>query len=421
MASSDVDVVVVGAGAAGIAAARRLHDSAVCCLLVEARPRLGGRAWTFIDESGFALDLGCGWLHSADRNPWCDIAKAQGASIDMSLPAWMRPSLEFGFLRAEQDEFGEAMESFFARLERVAQRDTDVQSSAALERGCRWNGLINAVSTYISGAEWDRVSAKDFDRYRDSGVNWRVIEGLGTVIRDYGVGLPVTLDCRVTGIDHRGKRLSVETEKGAIAADQVIVAIPTSLLAKEQLAFMPALPQKIEAAQGLPLGLDDKLFMALDRAEEFDPDVRLFGHTDRAATGAYQFRPLGRPQIEAYFGGTLAAELEANGDGAFFDFAVSELTGLLGSDFRRRLKPIRIHRWGLDSFSLGSYSYALPGFADCRQALAEPVEDRLFFAGEACSVGDFSTAHGAWQTGVTAADQVLVARKNAARIPSTGV
>ena len=421
MASDDVDVVVVGAGAAGIAAARRLHDSGVRCLLVEARSRLGGRAWTFIDASGFALDLGCGWLHSADRNPWREIAEEQGASIDTSLPAWSRPSLEFGFSRAEQEEFGEAMDSFFARLERVAQNQTDIPSSSALEPGCRWNGLINAVSTYISGAEWDRVSAKDFDNYQDSGINWRVIEGLGTVIRNYGADLPVTLDCRVTGIDHRGKRLSVETEKGAIAADQAIIAIPTSLLAKEQLAFMPALPQKIEAAQGLPLGLDDKLFIALDRAEEFDADVRLFGHTDRAATGAYQFRPLGRPQIEAYFGGKLAAELEANGDGAFFDFAVSELAGVLGNDFGRRVKPIQIHHWGLDPFSLGSYSYALPGFADCRRTLAAPVDDRLFFAGEACSIGVFSTAHGAWQTGVTAADQVLAARKNVARLPSANV
>ncbi len=226
MASGNVEVVVVGAGAAGIAAARRLHDAGVSCLLVEARQRLGGRALTFIDESGFALDLGCGWLHSANRNPWCDIAKAQGASIDKSLPAWMRPSLEFGFSRAEQDEFGEAMGSFFARLEHVAQNQADVPSSAALEPGCRWNGLINAVSTYISGAEWDQVSAKDFDRYADSGVNWRVIEGLGRVIRDYGAGLPVTLGCRVMRIDHRGKRLRVETEKGVIAADQVIIAIP---------------------------------------------------------------------------------------------------------------------------------------------------------------------------------------------------
>ncbi len=421
MPMSDVEVVVVGGGAAGIAAARRLCDASIRCLIVEARPRLGGRAWTVIDESGYALDLGCGWLHSADRNPWRDIAMGQGASIDKSLPSWARPSLEIGFSRAEQNEFGEAMEAFFARLERLARNNADVPAAAALEPSGRWNGLINAVSTYISGAEWDQISAKDFDHYQDSGVNWRVIEGLGTVIRDYGADLPLMLDCRVLGIDHRGKRLRIETVRGAIAADQVIVAIPVSLLAEGQLAFTPALPQKIAAAQGLPLGLDDKLFLALDGAAEFDRDVRLFGRTDRAATGAYQFRPLGRPQIEAYFGGKLAAELEADGDGAFFDFAVSELTGLLGSDFRHRLRPIGIHRWGLDPFSLGSYSFALPGSADCRQALAEPVEDRLFFAGEACSVSDFSTAHGAWQTGVAAADQVIAARKNASRALSARV
>src|SRR5205823_1223865 len=106
------------------------------------------------------------------------------------------------------------------------------------------------------------------------------------------------------------------------------------------------------------------------------------------------FRPFGRPQIEAYFGGTLAAELEAGGESAFFDFAVSELTGLLGSAFARRVRPIRIHRWGVDPFSRGSYSYAVPGMADCRATLAAPVDDRLFFAGEACSKNDFSTAHG---------------------------
>jgi monoamine oxidase len=421
MSNSDVEVVIVGGGAAGIAAARRLRDAAVDCLVVEARPRLGGRAWTVIDDSGFALDLGCGWLHSADRNPWRPIAQAQGASIDTTPPPWTRPSLDVGFPRPEQDEFDEASDAFFARLERLAQGETDVAGSAALEPGCRWNGLINAVSTYISGAEWDLVSAKDFDRYQQSGVNWRVIEGLGAVISAAGADLPQLRDCRVIGIDHRGKRLRIDTTQGAIAADQVIVAIPVALLAKEGLVFTPSLPEKIHAAQGLPLGLDDKLFIALDRAQEFDSDVRLFGHTDRAATGAYHVRPFGRSQIEAYFGGKLAAELEANGDGAFFDFAVSELTGLLGSDFRRRVRPIHVHRWGLDPFSLGSYSFALPGFADCRQTLAEPVDDRLFFAGEACSVSDFSTAHGAWHTGVTAAEQVIAVRRNPSTVPSPGV
>ena len=96
------------------------------------------------------------------------------------------------------------------------------------------------------------------------------------------------------------------------------------------------LPEKTEAARGLPLGLADKLFLSLSDAEEFNKESRLFGRTDRSGTGVYHFRPFGRPQIEAYFGGRLAAELEAGGDDAFVDFAVSELVGLLGSDFARR-------------------------------------------------------------------------------------
>jgi monoamine oxidase len=410
MTSSDVEVVIVGGGTAGIAAARRLRDASVDCLVVESRPRLGGRAWTVRDPLGFALDLGCGWLHSADRNPLVAVAEKQGASIDKTPPPWTRRSLTIGFPRAEQGEFQEAMAAFYVRLEQVAAHEIDVPCATALEPGSRWNGLINAISTYISGAEWDRVSAKDFDRYADSGVNWRVVEGLGSIIAAAGANLPFMLDCPVRGIDHSGNRPRVETTRGAIAADQVIVTVPSTLLAKEQLEFTPALPEKIQAAHGLPLGLDDKLFMALDGADEFESDVRVFGQTDRATTAAYQFRPLGRPYIEGYFGGNLAAELEANGDGAFFDFAVSELVGVFGSAFARRLRPIRIHRWGLDPFALGAYSYALPGFANCRFTLAEPVEDRLFFAGEACSTNDFSTAHGAWLTGIAAADQVIAAR-----------
>jgi monoamine oxidase len=411
-ASDDVEVVIVGGGAAGIAAARSLHDAAIRCLIVEARPRLGGRAWTVIDASGFALDLGCGWLHSGDRNPWTEVAVEQGATIDKSPPPWMRSGPALGFPPAQQEEFSKALDSFYARLERIAQNETDASSATALEPGCRWNGLINALSTYISGAEWDRVSAKDYDRYQQTGLNWRVVEGLGAVVSRHAADLPARLDCRVLGIDHRGKRLRIETTQGAIVADQVIVATPTTLIAAEQVLFTPALPEKTEAAAGLPLGLDDKLFMSLDGANEFDKDVRVFGHTDRAATGAYHFRPFGRPLIEAYLGGNCAAELESKGEAAFFDFAVAELVGVFGGNFARRLKPIHIHRWGLDPFALGSYSYALPGAADCRAALAEPIDARLFFAGEACSIHDFSTAHGAWHTGVTAAEQVIAVRGN---------
>jgi monoamine oxidase len=177
--------------------------------------------------------------------------------------------------------------------------------------------------------------------------------------------------------------------------------------------FAPTLPEKTRAAQGLPLGLTDKLFMSLERAEEFEKDSRVFGAIDRTATAAYHFRPFGRPLIEAFFGGKLAAKLEKDGERAFLDFAVGELTGLLGNAFAKRVDLIHVSRWGLDPLSRGSYSYALPGMADCRTILGAPVDDRLFFAGEACSSHDFSTAHGGWITGVAAANQVIGVRTNA--------
>jgi monoamine oxidase len=404
---SDVAVVVVGAGAAGIAAARRLHEAGVDCLLIEARDRLGGRAWTVDDEQGHALDLGCGWLHSADRNPWRTIAERQNVALDKTPPPWMRRSLEIGFPRAKQDEFLAALGAFFDRLERRGEEEPDRPATALLESGCRWNPLINAVSTYMTGVELGRLSMHDFARYEDTGINWRAVGGYGALIGSYGTGLAAELDCRVETIDHSGKRLRLETSRGGVVADRVIVTIPTSLVAEETLAFVPALPDKITAARGLPLGLADKLFLSLKAAEEFDKEVRLFGRTDRVKTGAYHIRPFGRALIEVYFGGELAAELEQAGDGAFFDFAVSELVGLFGGRFAPRLEQIRIHRWGRDPLSRGSYSYAVPGSADCRRMLAEPVDDRLFFAGEACSEHDFSTAHGGFSTGVEAAERVL--------------
>ena len=411
MASSDTEVVIVGGGAAGVAACRRLKDAGIECLLLEARPRLGGRAWTVSDDPLCAIDLGCGWLHSADRNPWHRIAEAQGRSIDRTPPPWMRPSAPIGLPLSEQAAYLDAREKFFARVDAAPEGEQDAAAATLLEPDGRWNDLIRATGTYVSGAELERVSVRDLGRYDDSGVNWRVVEGYGTVIAAHGAGLPVTLGCSVRGIDWGGRRLRVETAHGLIAADAVIVTLPSALLAEQKIAFTPGLPAKAEAASGLPLGLADKLFLSLSDAGEFEKDSRLFGRTDRSGTATYHLRPFGRPQIEVYFAATLAAELEAAGEAAFLDFAVAELVGLLGSDFARRIRPLHLHRWGIDPLSRGSYSYALPGKADCRATLAAPVDDRLFFAGEACSTNDYSTAHGAYLTGVVAADQAIAARR----------
>lgn len=405
------EVVVVGGGAAGIAAARRLHEAGVPCLLVEARPRLGGRAWTVIEPSGgTAIDLGCGWLHSADRNPWLDIARAQGRQIDPTPPPWMRSGSQRGFPADEQRVFRLSLNAFFERLGRASASGIDSPASDFLEAGNRWNGLIGAIGTYTSGGELGEVSAIDLDRYDDSGENARALEGYGAVVAAHAAPLDLQLDCSVRRIDHSGRRIRLETARGTIEAHAIIVTVPTSLIADETLAFYPALPRHVDAAAGLPLGLADKLFLSLDGAEEFEIESRMFGHTDRSRTGAYHFRPFGRPQIEGYFGGALARDLEKGGPAAFLDFAKSELVGLLGGDFARRIELVTLHAWATDPYARGSYSYARPGHADSRAILAEPVDGRIFFAGEACSPHDFSTAHGAYLTGIAAADAVMAAR-----------
>jgi monoamine oxidase len=406
MAASDFEVVIIGAGAAGIAAGRKLEDAGIDVLLVEARERLGGRAWTVDAVSGAPLDLGCGWLHSADRNPWREIAEAQGYTIDHTPPPWARPVSPTGSPVPGLAAYGEAIGAFREKLAEFPEGEADVPASAFLEPDSPWNGVLGAVSTFFSGAELDRVSTRDLARYADTGINWRVVEGYGRVVVDHGATLNVRLGCPVQRIDRRGKRLRLDTTEGSISADAAIVTLPTNILAASPDFFVPPLPDKTEAAAGLPLGLADKLFLSLDNAEDFENESRAFGHTDRVATGAYHFRPFGRSHIEAYFGGTLAADLERAGAAAFFDFAAAELVGLFGEGFRDRVKQIGLHGWASDPFARGSYSYALPGRADDRARLAAPVEDRLFFAGEACSTSHYSTAHGALLTGLAAAKQV---------------
>jgi len=409
---SEIEVAVIGAGAAGIAAARRLTDAGAPCLLIEARDRLGGRAYT-VQHDGHGVDLGCGWLHSAAGNPFVTIAEAQGRTLDRSSPAWSRPAIDRNFPLVDQRAYHQAMADYYERLSELAANAADVCCAAAFEPGNRWNGLIGAVVSYISGGDARDISARDFENYAGTDVNWRVSEGYGTVVAAHAQGVEVAFGTVVERIDHSGPHIRVETNRGVIDAKRIIVTLPTNIIAARAELFFPLLPQKTEAAAGLPLGLADKLYLALDNAEEFGRDSRVFGRTDSQDTASYTVRPQGRPQIEGYFGNGFADELERGGVQAFVDFAAGQLAGVFGNDFRKRLSLLDMHLWRADPFARGSYSFARPGKVECRAVLAAPVDNRLFFAGEACSQLDFSTAHGAYLTGIAAADQVLKARKAA--------
>jgi len=404
----ETDVVVIGVGAAGVAAARRLEAARLSVVVLEARSRVGGRAWT-IHASDLPLDLGCGWLHSADENEWSSIARRLGFAIDPTPPPWSRPAHDLGFPVADQREFGAAWNRFYKRLDEAAHDPIDRSAAEYLEPSLKWNALLDALSSWINGAGLDRISVRDFGRYHDTGVNWRVTEGYGALIESYAAGLNVMLQCTTTLVEHSGKRVRVGTTRGDILARTVVVTVPPSVIARESLQFKPGLPDKLEAANALPLGVADKVFLRIDDPAEFPQGVRLFGAIDRVATGSYHLRPFGRPIIEGYFGGRFAQELENDGDGAFARFATDQIAALMGNDIRKRLHPLAASAWSRDRFSCGSYSYAEVGHADARTILAAPLDGRLFFAGEACSRHDFSTAHGAYRTGVEAAEGVVSA------------
>ncbi|GEC58539.1 monoamine oxidase [Bradyrhizobium japonicum] len=406
---STIDVAIIGAGAAGLGAANALKDSGLSTIVLEARDRLGGRAHTIQAAPDVVFDVGCGWLHSADRNSFVGIARQLNFELNKDLPPWRERAYGEAFPQAARDDFTHALDQFYDRIEQAAQQGKDRPASLYLEPGNRWNPMIDAISTYVNGCELDQVSILDVDAYEDTDINWRVRRGYGVLVAAYGAQVPVALNCEVRLIDHSGKRIRIETSRGVLEADKVIVTVPTNLIADEAIRFSPALPDKLDAARGLPLGLADKVTLALAEPEALPKEGNLRGATMRTEMGTYHIRPFGQPCIEGFFGGRFARQLENAGDGAIAAHSIDEIVSFLGNDFRRKLQPLSESRWAHDPFARGSYSHALPGHADKRAVLAAPVDGRLFFAGEATSPEFFSTAHGARDSGERAAKEVVAA------------
>ena len=411
---SEIDVAVIGAGAAGIAAARRLAAAGrVSLLVLEARGRAGGRTWT-VEKNGCPLDLGGEWLHSADRNVLVPLAEKLGFELYHRRPDWTTRLRNSGASPEEEQDWIAEREAHYWAIHRAAREPEDRPAGAVLKPGGRWNALFDATSTWGNAVELDKLSVKDNDRYQDTGVNWRVRRGYGTLLATLAEELPIAFDTRVTRIDHRGCDIVLDTARGRVRAARVVVTAPSAILAQEALAFDPVLPATLDAANGLPLGLADKLFFGFDGdMADLDEtgDIFLVGSTRTRETMSYQARPFGRPVIQCFFGGEFAAGLERGGIGAMFAFAADELAALRGNDIRRQLTPLAASSWRGDEFARGSYSYAKPGHAGDRAVLAAPVDGRIFFAGEACSPNFFSTVHGAYETGTAAADAALKSLK----------
>ncbi|RZJ37699.1 MAG: FAD-binding protein, partial [Brevundimonas sp.] len=197
---ASVDVVIVGAGAAGLAAARALSGLPLTVAVLEARDRIGGRAWTVRFE-GEGLDMGCGWLHSADENLLVPKVEPAGLTLDQTPPPWRNQAFNHETTAAEQAEFAAAFAAFDERISEAAARGQEAAASTLLDPDCRWNGRMDAISGALNGARFAEVSILDYDAYRDTGVNYRVREGYGRLIETLGRPVPVVTDCPVRRID----------------------------------------------------------------------------------------------------------------------------------------------------------------------------------------------------------------------------
>jgi monoamine oxidase len=392
-------LVIVGGGAAGIGAAREAQALGIDALIVEASDRLGGRAHT-IDWHGHKLDLGCGWLHSAERNSLRIEAERLGVPIDRTMASWFEQYRDLGLSADDQ----KAMRAAFDGLEERMRLDPPPsdRASDAMEPGNPWNAWLDAISGYINGAPLSEVSVADWLAYDNSSgrSNWRLPGGYGALIASIGVPLEHRLATPVTAISRGREAVQLTTPDGTIEAERAIVTVPTATLAR--IRFDPPIDAAIAAAAQLPLGLADKLFLALDRPEDFPHNAHLIGDPHSAETASYMLRPIGMPVVEAYFGGLGVRAAERMGDEAATAFAIDQLAALLGNSIRNRLTPIVMSHWSSEPWIGGSYSHACPGHASGRLRLAEAGDDRIAFAGEAVSVEDYSTAHGAFDSGSAA-------------------
>lgn len=413
MSADETDVLVVGAGVAGIAAARTLHARGLSCLVLEAKDRIGGRAYT--DATGF--DHGASWLHQANDNPLTGFAEALGfETLDHDK---LRQRLLFTEGRfattAERGAFAATEDRFWRVIEAAAADGTpDRPASDAAPRGGRFDALVaHWEGAQICAAELSRMSLHDFAATALDGPNLLLRRGLGTLVASLAEGLPIRLSAPVTRLDWGGSGVEGSGAFGRIRARAAIITVSTGVLAQASIAFTPDLPaQTRDAINALPLGLLSKLSFPIPPGTlpEFGPFASLrrdiSGPGDRPIS--WIARPFGAPVMLAFIGGSLAWELSRAGKHAAEAHARAEFARVFGAEAARALGPPIITDWGEDPHFLGSYSHAIPGAQAARRVLAEPLADgRLIFAGEACHPRFAATVAGAWLSGEAAAQLIL--------------
>jgi monoamine oxidase len=405
---ADADVVVIGAGPAGLAAAVKLQAACLRVAHIEARERIGGRTHTIKVGRHAGIDAGAHWLHARHVNPLTKEARRLGIGLngadkwpividgDEILGTWGQMKLWRAWRKIDR------------AIVRMADDHPEASAGLAYDRNDRWQVLAGELhGTHACGTPLANVSVADFANAIDSEDRF-VDGGLGALVAAAGAGASPTLGVTAKRISETRDGVSVETTAGVIAARTVLVTIPTTLVAAGAIAFEPGLPAAhLEAAHDLPHGAYERLVFTLGDdpfSEERDRAVILLNDKNRSF---YMLAGGGGQGVHfADFGADEARELAAKGIDAMAEVVEDWLDWQVGSAAARSIKPLHASRWSGDPLSMGGWSVAKPGKAHQRLTLRVPVNERIWFAGEATSVEQWGTVGGAWLEGQRAAREI---------------
>lgn len=424
----ETEVVIIGAGLAGLAAARLLQERGRSVVVLEARDRVGGRCWTDTTRLGFAVDLGAAMLRSADINPL--VAELRRRDVRLQ-------SDDGDFWLFDQDRSGEAardaeMHDYDAlgfaydKLDdalldaRTLRSDVPLASRVKLDSAGpagRWIDLAKAlVGPLHVGVEFSAVSALDVPRLAGTGNDVWLPGCFGSWVAQSATGLPVFLNNAVVRIDWNGSGVTVATAEGQVKAEACIVTLPLGLLAaKDGILFQPGLPEPQREALGrMSMGLIDRIALQYE-AGTFEAPANTQALLRIQGTRAMSLRlnAQGLPLVIAQVGGDYARDLEGRGDVAMIAAARSQVRAMLGETVDRRFVKGIVTQWGRDPWSRGSVATARPGFASARRNAGRALTSsagraRVLFAGEAFAPIDWiGSATGAWLSGRIAATEAL--------------
>ncbi|MEQ8666896.1 MAG: NAD(P)/FAD-dependent oxidoreductase [Rhodospirillales bacterium] len=417
--SSSVDVIIVGAGSAGLSAAKELRRLGLTTAVIEGSHRIGGRAYSEEIAPGVWFDLGCSYLHHGRQNPFGPIADELGVALnrgrdDLFNDTLIRPYNNSETLAGERldaywafaDACEAALRDSVARGEDRAIVDfVDLESPFAVPY-CLGMAALNTVDV-------DQMSAADYADFGSGeyagGSDIPVPGGYGNLVARWGADVEVTLNARAERIDWSGSGVRVETPKGTLAGRAVLVTVSTGILASNAIRFDPGLPVwKVDAYRALPTGTENKIGVHFDR-DVFGPDGLGFYMTwnDDGEGAGFEASVNANDTAIVFTGGRHAVWLEKQGQQAGHDFAVGRIADVFGNDIRKHVTRSIVTAWTTEPWTLGSYSAARPGQAHQRRELARPVGDRVFFAGEATAPqGAQATCHGAYLSGRRAAAEI---------------